>query len=198
MSNKLLKTSLQKQHHFSKLTAEKVRAEVKKHKKFGPYSNKLKLKIIYIMLQTISSGDGIGLRPYDFARSLGISYPTAKAYLKEITENHITLNDFNYIHSSMSGYFEKVMKDFYAHYKKTDNISEKMTLNREIINTFESYTKMLENFGIKEKIPDMLAYKDFTEKETTKEKDIIILAKEVDIEAFEREQRQELENVESE
>jgi len=188
-----MKVHLKKRGKSKDISKTDIKKELALIKRKSRIPQKIKNMIYQLMFNDISNGNAVGKRPYHYAKELGISPQSAKVYLDYVINNHIELPNFTQLTASMSAYYEKVMRDLSAHYHKTTDIKEKTMLHNEIMKTFSAFTDMLENFGIKEKIPDMLTYKDFTEKETTKEKNIIILKRGVDLEEFERKQRQELE-----
>jgi len=192
-----MKVHLKKREKSKDISKTDIKKELALIKRKSRIPQKIKNMIYQYIFNDISNGNAAGKRPYHYAKELGIAPQTAKVYLDYVINNHIELPNFTQLIASMSAYYEKVMRDFNEQYKKTTDIKEKIMLNNEIIKTFSAFTDMLENFGIKEKIPHMLAYKELTEKETKKEKNIIILTGKVDIEEFERKQREELQRLHS-
>ena len=98
-------------------------------------------------------------------------------------QNHIELPNFSYFTTTFISYFEKTIREFNIAKEKTKDIKEKILINNEIMKTITNFTDMLENFGLKDKIPHLIAFKDFTNAPDNEEpiKPLVIVVPEVEM-----------------
>jgi len=192
-----MKVHLKKRDNTKEISITEIKRELALIKSRSRIPQKIKNKIYQYIFNDIVNGNSMGKKPYDYSKELGISHQTAKTYLNYVIENHIELPNFSHQIANVSSYFDKTLMEFNIAKNKTTDIKEKILINREIIFTHNSYMETLENYGIKEKIPKLIAFKDFRGGDDNNDihKVPVIVMQEVDIEELEKQQQRDIEEI---
>jgi len=184
-----MKVHLKKRDNTKEISITEIKRELALIKSRSRIPQKIKNMIYQYIFNDIVNGNSMGKKPYDYSKELGISHQTAKTYLNYVIKNHIELPNFSHQIANVSSYFDKTLKELNLAKEKTTDINEKILINREIVFTHKSYMETLENYGIKEKIPQLIAFKDYTFEDPDNEPPKInIIMQDVDMEKYEREQ----------
>jgi len=180
---------------YDTLTIQDIKERLKtrpKHKHIPKY---LKEAMIHKILDIIKSGQGAGLSHQHYSKEFGLGFHAGKLIYEKAIER-IPVISLKKLTNGINWYFEKSFRDLNAEYSKTDNLKEKLAIKKEYRETIKDYTTHLENCGLKERLPQLIGFKDFTGVGDNNEinKVPVIVMPEVDIEKEEAKQKHNLEN----